>query len=91
MKLYIDPGTGSMLFTVLIGIIGASIYSLRMFWIKIRFALSGGKAETNAETAEMVDRGDRGIAGADRTFDGAADTDGCGRCAAGTEQALHIQ
>ena len=45
MLLYIDPGTGSMLFTILIGVIGASIYSLRMLWIKIRFKLSGGKIE----------------------------------------------
>ena len=43
--LYIDPGTGSMLFTVLIGVIGAAVYSLRMLWIKLRFVLSGGKAE----------------------------------------------
>jgi len=47
MKLYIDPGTGSMLFTILIGIIGASIYSVRMLIIKLRFKLSGGKAEAN--------------------------------------------
>lgn len=47
MKLYIDPGTGSMLFTILIGIIGAGIYSLRMLWIKLRFKLSGGKVEIN--------------------------------------------
>lgn len=44
MKLYIDPGTGSMLFTILIGVIGAAFYSLRMLLIKLRFKLSGGKA-----------------------------------------------
>lgn len=27
MNLYIDPGTGSMLFTILIGVIGAAVYS----------------------------------------------------------------
>ncbi|MBQ4092236.1 MAG: CDP-glycerol--glycerophosphate glycerophosphotransferase, partial [Firmicutes bacterium] len=47
MELYIDPGTGSMLFTVLIGVIGAGAYTLRMLWIKLRFILSGGKAEAN--------------------------------------------
>ena len=47
MTLYIDPGTGSMLFTILIGIIGAGIYSLRMLLIKLRFTLSGGKVETS--------------------------------------------
>lgn len=41
--LYIDPGTGSMLFTILIGLIGAGIYSLRMLFVKIRFIVSGGK------------------------------------------------
>ena len=41
--LYIDPGTGSMLFTILIGLIGAGIYSLRMLFVKIRFVVSGGK------------------------------------------------
>ena len=45
MKLYIDPGTGSMLFTVLLGLIGAAVYSLRMLFIKLRFAASGGKAQ----------------------------------------------
>ena len=48
MKLYIDPGTGSMLFTILIGVIGAGVYSLRMLLIKLRFILGGGKAETYA-------------------------------------------
>ena len=42
---YIDPGTGSMLFTVLIGVIGAGIYSLRMLWLKLKVTLSGGKAK----------------------------------------------
>ena len=42
---YIDPGTGSMLFTVLIGVIGAGIYSLRMLWLKVKVMLSGGKAK----------------------------------------------
>ena len=36
MILYIDPGTGSMLFTVLLSIIGAGIYSLRMLIVKLR-------------------------------------------------------
>ena len=52
--LYIDPGTGSMLFTVLIGIIGASIYSLKMLWIKLRFKLSGGKFDINDKKIPFV-------------------------------------
>ena len=54
MTLYIDPGTGSMLFTILIGIIGAGIYSLRMLLIKIRFKLSGGKIEANSKRIPFV-------------------------------------
>lgn len=54
MKLYIDPGTGSMLFTILIGLIGAAIYSVRMILIKLRFRLSGGKAEENTKKIPIV-------------------------------------
>lgn len=48
MLLYIDPGTGSMLFTILLGVIGAAIYSLRMLMMKLKFVISGGKIEKNA-------------------------------------------
>ena len=54
MRLYIDPGTGSMLFTILIGIIGVAMYSVRMFWIKIRFALSGGKVHESTQKIPFV-------------------------------------
>lgn len=54
MKLYIDPGTGSMLFTILIGIIGAAVYSLRMLLIKFRFRLSGGKQEVGTAKLPFV-------------------------------------
>ena len=43
MNLYIDPGTGSMLFTILIGVLGALAYVLRNVFVKARFFLSGGK------------------------------------------------
>lgn len=49
MKLYIDPGTGSMLFTVLLGVIGAAFYSLRMLWIKLKNSVSGSKEKANGE------------------------------------------
>ena len=45
MLMYIDPGTGSMLFAILIGIIGAISYLLKMWIVKLKFLLSGGKAE----------------------------------------------
>lgn len=43
MKLYIDPGTGSMLFAVLIGIIGAVAYVFKEWAVKLKFLLTGGK------------------------------------------------
>ena len=46
---YIDPGTGSMLFTVLVGMLGACIYGLRKLLIKMRFLFSGGKIQKSAE------------------------------------------
>ena len=42
--LYIDPGTGSMLFTVLLGVLGFLLYFVRVMWIKIKFAVTRGKA-----------------------------------------------
>lgn len=54
MKFYIDPGTGSMLFTILIGLIGTAFYALRMFIIKIKFKISGGKADFNSDKLPFV-------------------------------------
>lgn len=55
MKLYIDPGTGSMLFAILIGIIGALSYLLKNLLVKLRFILSGGKrVEANADRIPFV-------------------------------------
>ena len=55
MKLYIDPGTGSMLFAILIGIISAVTYLLKSWWLKLRFLLSGGKkVETDQKKLPIV-------------------------------------
>ena len=43
MLLYIDPGTGSMLFTILIGMISAGFFAFRKLFLKFRFSQSGGK------------------------------------------------
>ena len=51
MLLYIDPGTGSMLFTILIGAAGASIYALRGARMKLRGLLSGGRRKRGEDTA----------------------------------------
>ena len=49
MYFYIDPGTGSMLFTILIGIIGAAIYAFRNLLVKAKFWMSGGKQKQTGE------------------------------------------
>lgn len=55
MNLYIDPGTGSMLFAILIGIIGALNYLLKDLMIKLKFVLSGGqRVETNTDRIPIV-------------------------------------
>lgn len=41
--LYIDPGTGSMLFSLCIGIATTLVFAFRAIAIKLRFILSGGK------------------------------------------------
>ncbi len=43
MLLYIDPGTGSMLFAILVGVLGALVFALRELYLKLRFYFSGGK------------------------------------------------
>ncbi len=54
MRLYIDPGTGSMLFTILLGVLGAGFYSLRMLFIKLRYKVGGGKADIKNEKIPFV-------------------------------------
>ena len=53
MRFYIDPGTGSMLFAILIGILGAARYVVKMAWIKLRFRLSAGKTEMESEKTPL--------------------------------------
>ena len=54
MLLYIDPGTGSMLFTILISVIGVAAYSLKMLFIKFKFKLGGGKKGVADEKIPFV-------------------------------------
>ncbi len=54
MMLYIDPGTGSMLFTVLIGLIGAGVYFVRMLIIKLRYMVGGGKVEPQSSRVPIA-------------------------------------
>ena len=54
MKFYIDPGTGSMLFTILLGVIGAAFYSARMLLLKLRVRAGGGKIDPNRDRLSLV-------------------------------------
>lgn len=49
LPLYIDPGTGSMLFSVFIAVAAALSFLLRAVFLKAKFLFSGGKARTNAD------------------------------------------
>lgn len=42
---YIDPGTGSMLFTILLSVIGAGAFVFRNLFMKLQFVLSAGKID----------------------------------------------
>lgn len=48
MFLYIDPGTGSMLFSILIGVVAAATFGIRTLIIKIKFLLSKDKDSASA-------------------------------------------
>lgn len=46
--LYIDPGTGAMLFSVLMGIVGVLFYAFKGALIKLKFIFSGGKVTSKS-------------------------------------------
>lgn len=52
--MYIDPGTGSMLFAVIVGVLGAGVYSAKAFMIKLRQKVSGGKVEISNKKIPLV-------------------------------------
>lgn len=47
--IYIDPGTGAMLFSVLMGVVSALFFVLRKAILKLKFILSGGKVKDDAK------------------------------------------
>lgn len=50
--LYIDPGTGSMLFSLFIGLAAAFTFGVRALFMKLKFFISGGKS-TGDETLNI--------------------------------------
>lgn len=51
---YIDPGTGSMLFTIFIGIVTSLIFLLRELFLKLKFVVKGGRVENTNERYPYV-------------------------------------
>lgn len=49
MLLYIDPGTGTMLFSIIMACVTAGMFVFKNIWIKIKFLLSGGKKQEVSE------------------------------------------
>lgn len=52
--LYIDPGTGSMLFSILIGLAAAGIFGAKALFLKLKFVFSGGKDSKNTISAQKI-------------------------------------
>lgn len=59
VKNYIDPGTGSMLFSVLIGLVTAVFFSAKALIIKLKFLFSNGgmKAKRESENIAIYSEG----------------------------------
>lgn len=53
LLLYIDPGTGSMLFSLFIGIAAAATFGFKALLVKIKFIASGGKVDVAMETNSL--------------------------------------
>lgn len=51
---YIDPGTGSMLFTLLIGLLTTGYFFFKKLLIRIKFSLSAGKADVQEQKLPYV-------------------------------------
>ncbi len=43
--MYIDPGTGAMLFTTMIGLVATASFATKKAFIKAKFMLAGGRAK----------------------------------------------
>ncbi|MBI9094572.1 MAG: CDP-glycerol glycerophosphotransferase family protein [Sphaerochaeta sp.] len=61
MVFYIDPGTGSMLFSIVIGLVTMLYFVGKAAFLKLKFVLSGGKAVANGDRYPFViySEGDR--------------------------------
>lgn len=53
LPLYIDPGTGSMLFSLAIGIVTAAAFAFRALFLKLKFIFSGGKIDAKTQSNKI--------------------------------------
>ena len=51
---YIDPGTGSMMFTIIIGVVTSLFFAVRGLLIKFKFKAHGGSAKESTEKIPIV-------------------------------------
>ena len=54
IMLYIDPGTGSMLFAIFIGIVTSLLFLWKKMLLKLKFMLRGGHVENSQEKYPYV-------------------------------------
>ena len=54
VMLYIDPGTGSMLFAILIGIVTSLMFLWKSFLLKLKFLVHGGRVEETEKRLPYV-------------------------------------
>ncbi len=50
--LYIDPGTGSMLFSIVMGLVAAAYFMLKAAWIKLKFFFTGKLRGDSSSTSK---------------------------------------
>ena len=54
LPLYIDPGTGSALFSIVIGLVAASYFLFQALFIKAKVFLTGGKSKKGAKNKFVI-------------------------------------
>lgn len=54
MSLYIDPGTGSMIFSIVTGVVAVAYFMLKSIWIKIKFLIVRGRVSRQDTMARSI-------------------------------------
>ena len=52
---YVDPGSGSVIVTTILGLIAAVGYTFRKYFYKIKRMITGGKAEQGEKAEQQED------------------------------------